>query len=863
MLYVSVVCIRYIFCTRATEYAEAARRNDLDDTRVSHPAATHPIAIGVWLKTLELLRSIHIMNLKRNGVALCLLLLLSSIGIANSRPGKRVSFNQDWRFQLGDIAHGEDASLNDSQWRQLNLPHDWSIEGEFNEKNPAGTGGGALPGGIGWYRKTFTVPATAKGQVIFIEFDGVYRNSEVWINGHYLGKRPYGYSSFIYELTPYLVYGTKPNLIAVKVDNSQQPNSRWYSGSGIYRNVWLTTLNPVHVAHWGTYVTTPEVNDQSATVVFKTRVETPANDATPVSLTTIVQDASGREVARATQKGVTATEVSQTLKVVSPVLWSDEHPYLYKVVSQVEQRGRIVDRYETPLGIRTFRFDVDKGFFLNGKPVKIRGVCDHHDLGSLGAAVNTRAIERQLEMLKAMGVNSLRTSHNPPAPELLELTDRMGLIVMDEAFDVWKIQKTKFDYHLDFDQWHKRDLEDMVLRDRNHPSVIIWSIGNEVIEQWNKNPEGGSISRELVAIVRNLDRTRPITAACNGVSIDNKVLTEGDLDLVGTNYHHKEFSQFVKMFPGRAIIGTETNSSVHMRGSYSMPSDEILRWPRKEEDILKVGPTYECSAYDNSTAPWGAGHEEMWKLVKNHDWFSGMYIWTGWDYLGEPTPFPWPAISSYFGIIDLAGFPKDAFYFYQSEWTKQPVLHIFPHWNWKQGEQIDVVAYFNNADEVELFLNGRSQGTKRKQGDDMRVFWRLPFEPGILQALSRKNGQIVLASTVQTAGAPARIVLLPDRRTIKADGYDLSFVTVKVQDKNGILVPMADNLIKFEISGPGSITSVDNGNQISHESFKAKQRKAFHGMALAIVQANQKPGRIVLKAVSPGLDSASVVINAR
>src|SRR6185295_5858691 len=361
-------------------------------------------------------------------------------------------------------------------------------------------------------------------------------------------------SSFIYELTPYLVYGTKPNLIAVKVDNSQQPNSRWYSESGIYRNVWLTTLNPVHVAHWGTYVTTPEVNNQSATVVFKTNVETTSSDATPVSLTTMVQDASGREVARATEKGVRAGEVNQTLKVVSPVLWSDEHPYLYKVVSQLEQRGRIVDRYETPLGIRTFRFDVDKGFFLNGKPVKIRGVCDHHDLGSLGAAVNTRAIERQLEMLKAMGVNSLRTSHNPPAPELLELTDRMGFIVMDEAFDVWKIQKTKFDYHLDFDQWHKRDLEDMVLRDRNHPSVIIWSIGNEVMEQWNKNPEGGTISRELVGIVRNLDRIRPITAACNGVNTDNKVLTEGDLDLVGTNYHHAEFSQFVKMFPGRAII---------------------------------------------------------------------------------------------------------------------------------------------------------------------------------------------------------------------------------------------------------------------------------------------------------------------
>jgi beta-galactosidase len=800
------------------------------------------------------------MNLRQNITrALCFLLLAAAVCFANARPGKTVSFNQDWRFRLGDVNNAQDPGFNDSHWRQLNLPHDWSIEGAFDEKAPAGTGGGALPGGLGWYRKTFTIPATTKGKLIFIEFDGVYRNSEVWINGHYLGKRPYGYSTFEYELTPYLVYGAKPNVIAVKVDNSQQPNSRWYSGSGIYRNVWLTTLDPVHIAHWGTYVTTPEVSEQSASVSIKTKV----SSAAPVDLTTIIQDAAGREVTRATQKRVADAEVSQTLKISAPVLWSDERPYLYKVISQLTQGGRVMDRYETPLGIRTFRFDVEQGFFLNGKRLKIRGTCNHHDLGSLGAAVNPRALERQLQMLKAMGVNGLRTSHNPPAPELLDLADRMGFIVMDEAFDVWKIQKTKFDYHLDWDEWHKRDLEDMLLRDRNHPSIFIWSIGNEVMEQWNKNSAGGTISRELVAIVRNLDRTRPVTAACNGVSRDNKVLTEGDLDLVGTNYHHAHLPEFADMFPGRPIIGSETNSSVHTRGSYVMPSDELLHWPRKEEDSLKLGPTYECSAYDNSTVAWGSGHEEMWKLVKNHDWFAGMFIWTGWDYIGEPTPFPWPAVSSYFGIIDLAGFPKDAFYFYQSEWTNTPVLHVFPHWNWKPGEKVDIVAYFNNADEVELFLNGRSQGTKRKQGDDMHVFWRLAFEPGVLKAVSRKNGQVVLTKEVRTAAAPARIVLTPDRQTIKADGSDLSFVTVKVVDKNGTLLPAADDVIKFEVSGPGSIAGVDNGNQISHESFKANQRRAFHGMALAIVQARQKAGRIVLKATADNLAPASVVINAR
>ena len=795
------------------------------------------------------------------------LLFVTSLCFANSRPGKTVLFTQDWRFHLGDVPNGQDTGLDDAQWRQLDLPHDWSIEGEFSENAPSGTGGGALPGGLAWYRKTFTMPLTSKGKLVFVEFDGVYRNSEVWINGHYLGKRPYGYISFAYDLTPHLIYGGGPNVIAVKVDNSQQPNSRWYSGSGIYRNVWLTTLDPVHVEQWGTYVTTPAVNAQSATVVIKTKVSNGSNSGAPVNLTTIIQDANGRVVARSVANEVAAkgahAEVSQTLKVLSPSLWSDEHPYVYKVVSQLQQAGRVVDRYETPLGIRSFRFDVNKGFFLNGKSVKIRGVCNHHDLGSLGAAVNTRAIERQLEMLKEMGVNGIRTSHNPPAPELLELADKMGFIVMDEAFDMWKIAKTKFDYHLDWDEWHKRDLEDMVLRDRNHPSIFIWSIGNEVMEQWNNNPTGGTIAKELGAIVRNLDPTRPITSATNGVSRDNKVIMEGGLDLVGTNYAQAKLPEFAKMFPGRPIIGAETTSALGTRGTYNLPSDKILRWPRKWDEVLKEGnPDFTCSAYDNSSAPWGSTHEETWKLVKKHDFFSGMYIWTGWDYIGEPTPYPWPAVSSYFGIIDLAGFPKDVYYMYQSEWTNQQVLHLFPHWNWKPGQEVDLVTYFN-ADEVELFLNGRSLGTKRKQGDDVLVFWRVPFEPGVVKAVSRKNGQVVLTREVRTAEEPARIVLDPDRRKIKADGTDLSCVTVTVVDRNGTVVPTADNLIKFKVVGDGTIAGVDNGYQASHESFKGKQRKAFHGMALVILQAKQKPGRIYLEATADNLQAASVVINTR
>ena len=799
-----------------------------------------------------------------------LLILLGLVAIcihANPRPGATVSFNNDWRFHLGDVPDGQKPDLDVSDWRALNLPHDWSVEGTFDEKSPAGTGGGALNGGLAWYRKTFTVPFVSKGKLLFIDFDGVYRNSEVWINGHYLGKRPYGYSSFQYELTPYVNFG-KQNVIAVKVDNSQQPNSRWYSGSGIYRNVWLSTIESIHVDHWGTWIHTPEVNAQSAKVVIETTIRNQSDSGAAINLLTTIYDAEQRQVARATTPISISKEgkstASQELTIVRPQLWSDDKPVLYRAVSRLQIKGRLADNYETMFGVREFRFDIDKGFFLNDKPVKIRGVCNHHDLGSLGSAVNKRALERQLEMLKAMGVNGLRTSHNPPAPELLELADQMGFIVMDEAFDMWKKEKTKFDYHLDWDQWHKRDLEDMILRDRNHPSVFIWSIGNEIAEQWGPNSEAGKIGRELTAIVKAIDPTRPVTSACNNVSTKNTLLMDGGLDLAGTNYAHKEMHQFPKMFPNRPIILTETTSALSTRGSYDMPSEEIRRWPKKWDEEFKDGnPDYTCSAYDNCSAPWGSTHEETWKIVKKYDFLSGMFIWTGWDYIGEPTPYPWPAISSYFGIIDLAGFPKDTFYMYQSEWTNTPVLHLFPHWNWKQGENVDVWAYFNNADEVELFLNGRSLGTKKKSGDDLHVTWRVAFEPGTLRAVSSKNGKVVLTREVRTAEAPASIELVPDRKVIKANGTDLSFVTVRVLDKNGTFVPRADNLVKFEISGEGFIAGVDNGSEISHESFKGNQRKAFHGMALAIVQSKGRAGDITLKATADGLAPALVTLRTR
>jgi len=763
------------------------------------------------------------------------------------------------------VNEAQNPDYNDSKWRQLNLPHDWSIEGSFSKDNPAGVSGGALPGGIGWYRKTFTLPVSDKGKEVFVDFDGVYRDSEVWINGHYLGKRPYGYSSFRYEMTKYLNYGDQKNVIAVRVDNSKQPNSRWYSGSGIYRNVWLVTTNKVHVGHWGTYITTPMVNDQQAYVLIQTKVRNNESTNSDATLYTTIYDADGNKVAESNSKEAipndTASEFTQDIEVKNPHLWSTVDPYLYKAVSKVVSGSDTLDQYTTPFGIRYFRFDAKKGFYLNGKHIKIRGVCDHHDLGPLGAAINTRAIQRQFEILKGMGVNALRTSHNPPAPEVLELADQMGILVMDEAFDMWKIPKRKYDYHLDWDKWHKRDLQDMVLRDRNHPSIIIWSIGNEIPEQGD--PSGITIARELAGIVRNLDTTRPITSNLNHPSPDNYLIRSGALDLIGFSYHQNTYTDFPKEFPGKKFIGSETTSALETRGHYDMPSDSIRRWPtRWDRPFTSGNPDNTVSAYDNVSAPWGSTHEETLKLIEKYDYLSGMFVWTGFDYLGEPTPYGWPSRSSYFGIVDLAGFPKDSYYLYKSLWTDKPVLHIFPHWNWKNGQTIDVWAY-TNCDEVELYLNGKPLGTRKMTGDKMHLMWRVKYEPGTLKAVGKKDGKVIMTREVHTAGKPAKIILSADRDTIHANGRDLSFVTVKVVDSKGNMVPDADNLVHFKISGDGFIAGVGNGNETDHEPFKASYRKAFNGLCLAIIQSNGKMGKITLRATAKGLRSSTIQINAK
>ena len=803
--------------------------------------------------------------------SLITLLILTLISCTNSpsKSRKIELFTKDWKFHLGNVTNGHKLELNDSQWRVLDLPHDWSIEGEFSKDNPATPGGGALPGGIGWYRKTFAIPESDKNKLTFVDFDGVYRNSEVWLNGNYLGKRPYGYSSFRYDLTPFLNYENEKNVLAVRVDNSQQPNSRWYSGSGIYRNVWLVTTEKIYVDHWGNFVTTPEVIEQSAQVSIQTKVRNANQQDQSITLKTIIFDAAGKKVTAVAVDSVISqnslVEIKQQVDVKNPTLWSLENPYLYKAVSQVVCDGKVCDDYVTTFGIRCFAFDSEKGFFLNGKPTKILGVCNHHDLGCLGAAVNTRALERQLEILKAMGCNGIRTSHNPPAPELLDLCDRMGFIVMDEAFDMWAKKKTDYDYALDWDKWHRRDLEDMIRRDRNHPSVFIWSIGNEVMEQWDEPGDSGGIiiTKELAGLVKNLDSTRPITAACNGTEPSNPIFKAYTLDLIGFNYHLQNYADFPNTFPGKQFIATETTSALATRGSYDMPSDSIRRWPYRWDQPFRDGnPDNTCSSYDNCSTPWGSTHEETWKIVKKYDFVSGLYIWTGFDYLGEPTPYGWPSRSSYFGIVDLAGFPKDAYYMYQSEWTDKSVLHVFPHWNWNDGDSVDVWAY-TNCEEVELFLNGKSRGIKKKSSDDLHLVWRLSYVPGTLKAIGKNDGKEILTKEIKTAGAPAKIELVPDRNVIAADGKDLSFVTVKVLDQNGILVPQADNLIDFEIKGEGFIAGVDNGCQTSHEPFKANYRRAFNGLCLVVVQSTEEVGDIILKANTEGLKEAKVNLRSK
>lgn len=776
-------------------------------------------------------------------------LVLNFQTYAQVNPRQTQDFNKNWSFFLGDNSRAMEANFKNPKAKSITLPHDWSIEGDFSKDHLTTTQGGALPTGTGWYRKSFTVPLTSKNKRIFIEFDGVHRNSEVWINGHSLGVRPSGYSSCQYELTRHLKLGNEANVIAVRVDNSAQPNSRWYTGSGIYRNVRLVTTSPSRINHWGVFVTTPKVSNQEVEVQVQS--QTTGGDR----LVQTVLDASGN-VVKSQEAGNLKKII--TLKISNPQLWSIEKPYLYTLRTQLYENKQLVDQMDTPFGVRFFNFDTNLGFSLNGKPTKILGVCLHHDLGALGAAVNVRAMERQLELLKAMGCNAIRTAHNPPAPEFLDLCDRMGFVVMDEAFDMWKKKKSNKDYSIFWDSEHRHDLEDLVKRDRNHPSIILWSIGNEIREQFDST--GTTIAKELVQMVKNLDTTRPVTSALTeNIPEKNFIYQSKALDLLGFNYKHEAYADFPKTFPNQLFLASETVSGLQTRGDYLMPSDSIQLWPRSGRSKFTEGNMgLTASAYDNVIAYWGSTHEDVWKVTKKYPHLAGCFVWSGFDFLGEPHPYAWPARSSYYGIIDLAGFPKDVYYMYQSEWTNKPMLHLFPHWNWAKNQTVDVWAYYNQADEVELFLNGKSLGAKKKTEDQLHVQWRVTYEPGTLKAVSREKGKTVLTKEIHTAGKAAKIELVADRKALKADGRDLSFVTVRVLDEKGNLIPDAGHLIHFELEGEGSLAGADNGFPASTESFKAPQHRAYNGLCLAIIQTKEKAGSIRLKASAEGLQGAEI-----
>jgi beta-galactosidase len=779
--------------------------------------------------------------------------------VLDGKPAERPSGNPG-----GDVAYtqpGYDASA----WRQLNLPHDWGMEGPFKQEAPGSTG--KLPWeGVGWYRKHFTVPASDKDRRLCLEVDGAMSYANVWLNGQYVGGWPYGYSSWQLDLTPYIKAGAD-NVVAIRLDNPPA-SSRWYPGGGIYRNVWLLKTGPMHVAHWGTYVTTPEVSSFDATAKIQATLDNDTDTANVVSVKNEIyelgkDDTKGASVAKTTAEGVQiAAHSNQTVEaqatIKNPKLWSLKTPNRYVVVTTISQDGNVLDSYETPFGIRTIKFDANQGFFLNGEHVRLNGVCNHADLGALGTAINFRALQRQVEILQDMGCNAIRTSHNPPAPELLDLCDRMGMLVMDESFDCWQKGKRTNDYHLLFNDWHEKDWRAELRRDRNHPSVILWSIGNEVPDQGT--PAGPGLAAELTRIAREEDPTRPTTAACDHPSSGFNGF-QTNLDVFGYNYKPFLYAKVHAANPGLPIFGSETASCISSRGEYFYPVSTNKADGRSD---------FQMSSYDLSAPPWATIPDTEFKGQDENPFVAGEFVWTGFDYLGEPTPYDGPddpSRSSYFGIVDLAGLKKDRFYLYQARWRPElPMAHLVPQcWNWPdRAGQITPVFVYSSGDSAELFLNGKSLGLKKTEPYEYRLCWNdLKYEPGKLRVVAYKNGKRWATDELQTTGPAAKLALQTDRNHIRANGEDLSFVTLVVEDKHDLVVPQAGNAIHFEISGPGEIVATDNGDATDLVSFPSHDRKAFNGRCLAIIRA--KPGQtgtIKLTAGADHLKMAKISIKA-
>lgn len=811
--------------------------------------------------------------MKSNPILNSILLLIISLqfmscaSVETDKTRERISIDFDWKFQLGDMDNAELENFDDADWRLLDVPHDWSIEGEYNENNPAGIAGAYLPTGIGWYRKNIKIENLQKDDKYFVEFDGVYMNSDVYINGQLLGNRPYGYISFSYDLTPYLKEGK--NSISVRVDNSKSPSGRWYTGSGIYRHVWLTKTSNVYVPQWGTNVTSTNVTAESATILLKGELKNETGSNQKVAIQSTIYNAENEEIV-SVKNNISVDsngEFTQEFKVKKPNLWSPETPAMYGMETKLFVDGILKDTYKTPFGIRSIELKGSKGFFLNGKSIKFKGLSNHHDAGPVGAAVPDDVLYKRLKMVKDMGCNALRTTHNPFSPEFYTMCDALGIMVMDEVFDGWFEPKAEHDYGNYFKEWWKRDLTDFVKRDRNHPSVVIWSIGNEVR---GFKPED---QKEIVDFLKNIDNTRPITQG-SGYAAPY-------IDLAGFNGHGElrgTLEEYHKEHPDKLIIGTEITHTLQTRGVYRTktwyrtkdnpaPWEKPSQFKKMEPRVYKIpnlsdeevfpGITKKYqSSYDNSIVRIGV--RDDWKRVKNNDYYIGNFRWTGFDYLGES--FGWPARTANFGIIDLAGFPKDHYYLYQSLWSEKPMVHILPHWTHpgKEGVKIPVVVY-TNCESAELFLNGNSLGEK-KMTDEGQIVWMVPYQKGELKAIAKNNSNPIVEIKHSSAEKATTIQLKSDKTSVTANRTDVVHIEISVVDENGTMHPDANNLIEFEVSGPGKIIGVENGDILDLSPHKVNYRKAFNGKCLLLIQTTDEKGTIEVKATSNGLQLSTKTI---
>jgi len=743
--------------------------------------------------------------------------------------------------KTGEAVGAVKPDFDDSWWRNVDLPHDWAIELDFDPR--ADRYHGYKPIGrkwphntIGWYRKTFHLSKSDEGRRIWIEFDGIFRDSMVWLNGHFLGRHMSGYTSFHYDITDYVNYGGE-NVLVVRVDASHF-EGWWYEGAGIYRHVWLVKTDPLHIARWGTFIAS-YVRKEAGTLIgeltIKTRIVNECKKDALCQLVSTILDAEGNVVGECKSKDIAIKawekkEVVQKIALRNPNLWSVNSPYLYTLVQNVKEKDEVVDTYKTAFGIRTIRFDPEKGFFLNGEPLRIKGVCIHQDFAGVGIALPDRIHEFRIKKLKDMGCNAIRCAHNPPAPEFLDACDRLGMLVVDENRMMGSSPEAL------------SQLKSMVLRDRNHPSVILWCLGNEehVIQGTDT---GARIVSTMKHLVKRLDPTRPVTVAMNGDWGSPVSLV---CDVQGCNYIRcGDIDRYHKEHPNHPMIATETGSTLSTRGVYT--NDEKRGY---------------VNAYGTTLPSWGSTPEEMWKFFAERPFVAGVFVWSGFDYLGEPLPYGWPCVGSNFGIMDRCGFPKDIYYYYKSWWSGETVLHIFPHWNWpgREGQEIDVWC-FSNCDEVELLLNGKSLGRKKMQRYS-HLEWKVKYEPGTLEAIGYRNGEEVAKTKVETTDPPAGLRLMPDRLKIRADNRDVSIVTVAVVDSKGRIVPTANNLIEFRVTGRGKIIGVDNGDPSSHEPSKARRRRAFNGLCMVIIQSTLEPGLIKLTAESEGLNPATIVIHS-